>query len=240
MIDASKTLAAIFQCVPPHKFWSPSTPGHCGSSYVMFLIISILAFITDFIILVMPLPYIWKLQMKLRQKLLLSIVFTLGALYDTAIPSAAEANPYLPDCSASVSSIIRLWAFMTRDYASPDLTYTAAKPALWSCVEASLAISAACLPSSWPVFTAIGTTLAKLKTKLSKRCVLYRSRRIDSHGGWSKSISNVTRIRRKYSDTGDNATLHPGATMMQSTSDCDTSRTRSNDIGNDQSELSND
>ena len=66
-----------------------------------------------------------------------------------------------------MSSILRLWAFVTRDYKSPDLTYTTANPAIWSCVEASIAITSACLPSMKPFFTAVRSTYRKLRTKYS-------------------------------------------------------------------------
>ena len=75
-----KTFATIFQCVPPDKLWRMKTPGYCGSKYKYFLGTAIPEVVTDFVILAMPLPYIWNLQMKLRQKVLLSLVFILGGL----------------------------------------------------------------------------------------------------------------------------------------------------------------
>ena len=66
-----------------------------------------------------------------------------------------------------MSSALRLWAFVTRDYKSHDLTYTTANPAIWSCVEASIAITSACLPSLKPFFTAMKSTYKKSRTKSS-------------------------------------------------------------------------
>ena len=82
-------MATIFQCTPPHKLWQSSTPGHCVSKYKYFLGTAIPEVVTDFVILAMPLPYVWKLQMTLKRKLLLSIVFVLGGLYDPWIRSVA-------------------------------------------------------------------------------------------------------------------------------------------------------
>ena len=70
--------------------------------------------------------------------------------------------------SASVSSALRLWAFMTRDYSSKDHTYTAADSAIWSCVEISIAITSACLPSLRPIVTTIEGGLSKLRSRYSK------------------------------------------------------------------------
>ncbi len=94
--DMSKTLATTFQCVPAQKLWEMKNPGHCVSKYKYFLGTAIPEVLTDFIILAMPLPYVWNLQMKLRQKLLLSIVFILGGLYDLSTHSAAPETPAHP------------------------------------------------------------------------------------------------------------------------------------------------
>ena len=60
-------------------------PGHCVSKYKFFLGTAIPEVVTDFVILAMPLPYVWNLQMKLKQKLLLSVIFILGGLCDISI-----------------------------------------------------------------------------------------------------------------------------------------------------------
>ena len=62
-------------------------PGHCVSKNEYFLGTAIPEVVTDFVILAMPLPYVWNLQMKLKQKILLSVVFILGGLYDRSIRS---------------------------------------------------------------------------------------------------------------------------------------------------------
>ncbi|MCJ1369110.1 hypothetical protein MMC20_000318 [Loxospora ochrophaea] len=223
------TMATIFQCTPPHKLWQSSTPGHCVSKYKYFLGTAIPEVVTDFVILAMPLPYVWKLQMTLKRKLLLSIVFVLGGF-------------------ASVSSILRLWAFVTRNYASPDLTYTTANPAIWSCVEASIAITSACLPSIRPALAAVGTTYSKLKTKYGKS-LPSSSRRISFLHSRSKSAGGMPPLQKELSETADNAKLHREVDMYpiserlnssnQST-EPDTSGVRSDDILTSQAEVSQD
>lgn len=76
--NLAQTFATIFKRFPTYKLWKMKRPGHCVSKYKYFLGTAVPEVITDFVILAMPLPYIWNLQMKLRQKLLLSIVFILG------------------------------------------------------------------------------------------------------------------------------------------------------------------
>ncbi len=95
-----------------------------------------------------------------------------------------------------MSSILRLWAFVTRNYSSPDLTYTTANPAIWSCVEASIAVTSACLPSLRPIFAAMGSTYSRLR---SKRSTHSRS------SSWKES-----------SETSDRAKLHHALVDMHS------------------------
>ena len=87
--------------------------------------------------------------------------------------SFSPAPSYLEDCkyhshrptpldidqrfSACVSSILRLWAFMTRDYTSLDLTWTTAGSIEWSCVEVAMAMISACLLSLRPILTWVRT-----------------------------------------------------------------------------------
>lgn len=82
----------------------------------------------------------------------------------SSVSSISNYALYLPIlfCSAAVSSVLRLWAFVTRKYNSPDMTYTTANPAILYCVEASIAITSACLPSLKPFFIAVRSTYRTL------------------------------------------------------------------------------
>ena len=73
-----KTLLATLQCIPPKKLWHPTDPGSCLNLHTLSLGTAIPEVITDFVILAMPLPYIWHLQIKLRQKLILIGIFVVG------------------------------------------------------------------------------------------------------------------------------------------------------------------
>ena len=77
-----ETVATAVQCVPARKLWEPTSPGHCFNFATsnFSVAVAIPEVITDFVILVMPVPYIWRLQMKLQQKVLLTIIFVFGGL----------------------------------------------------------------------------------------------------------------------------------------------------------------
>ena len=75
----------IFQCTPVRAAWDFSiTDRHC-LPYVNFLLGSaFLTMLTDAILCILPLPYIWKLQIPKKQRLVLCALFGVGSLY--AIP----------------------------------------------------------------------------------------------------------------------------------------------------------
>lgn len=79
----------IFQCSPPRAFWerfdpmNPMPPDqfHCGvDNNKFFNGIAIPNIITDGFIVMLPLPYVWKLQLPKPQKFAVALIFALGAL----------------------------------------------------------------------------------------------------------------------------------------------------------------
>jgi len=67
-------------CIPLAKTWDPSIPGTCLPQISVTLGNSILHVITDFIIFALPLPVLVKLNMNIKQKVALILVFSLGFL----------------------------------------------------------------------------------------------------------------------------------------------------------------
>ncbi|KAL8786446.1 MAG: hypothetical protein Q9213_002762 [Squamulea squamosa] len=62
------TLASALICSPIETAWNPNVQGKCGNQYIMDIIAPIPWILTDFIILLAPLPIVLKLQMPRRQK----------------------------------------------------------------------------------------------------------------------------------------------------------------------------
>ncbi|KZL77962.1 integral membrane protein [Colletotrichum tofieldiae] len=72
-----QTLKTVI-CLPISSFWDPRTPNpKCLNQRKIFIADLSLAIITDFIILVLPIPLLWGLRMPLRKKL--KILTLLGA-----------------------------------------------------------------------------------------------------------------------------------------------------------------
>ena len=72
---------AIVQCTPREKIWNPlMTTGYCIDTSAAYLSTAIFNVITDFAILILPMPSLWKLQMPLKRKILTTAIFATGFL----------------------------------------------------------------------------------------------------------------------------------------------------------------
>lgn len=73
--------STIWQCTPIKKAWLPLTPGHCLDTYKWWSSSGISNIIIDVLILIFPMPTIWKLRMDRNRILLLTGVFAAGYWY---------------------------------------------------------------------------------------------------------------------------------------------------------------
>lgn len=69
-----------FICVPVEKLWKPNTPGRCVSVLGVWLANSSATIFSDIAILCLPMPQVWKLQLRTVEKVGLMLVFSLGFL----------------------------------------------------------------------------------------------------------------------------------------------------------------
>ena len=71
----------IFSCKPISFFWDKNIPGgRCLNENSLSYGITAANIATDIAVLVLPLPWLWHLQMNLNRKLALSGIFLLGCL----------------------------------------------------------------------------------------------------------------------------------------------------------------
>lgn len=74
-------IAVFFFCIPIQSFWDSGVKGRCLLAQpTMWIISGIVHIVTDFAIIVMPLPIVWKLQLPRSQKIYLTGIFGLGTL----------------------------------------------------------------------------------------------------------------------------------------------------------------
>ena len=76
----SAILTAIFQCTPVERAWLPDAPGVCINFGYWYMLTCLASVLIDLIVLIMPLPLIWKLQLKPMKKLGVTLVFVSGYL----------------------------------------------------------------------------------------------------------------------------------------------------------------
>lgn len=71
-------LSSIFQCSPVQSAWDKNIKGHCIASGPDFLGTAISNLVVDLVILLIPLPALWRLHVSRTRKLALTGVFICG------------------------------------------------------------------------------------------------------------------------------------------------------------------
>jgi hypothetical protein len=136
------------QCKPLSKFWDLLEPGICFNGPAFYLSGAVTHIILDFILLLMPISIVWKMQANVSQKLLLIGSFMVGS-------------------SAIVFSIFRLTFLYDIDTKSVDLTWNFTDVLIWTLVEANVSIIAVCLPTLRPIYRFLMTGKFTKKPKYS-------------------------------------------------------------------------
>ncbi|KAK1753122.1 hypothetical protein QBC47DRAFT_304223 [Echria macrotheca] len=124
-------VAGCLICQPFEMNWNPTIPGgHCGDQVLSFTVTGVLNLVTDVMVLVLPLPYLARLQMRLYKKLVLLGVFSIGLL-------------------TCVISAIRIHTLKSMDF--NDITYSIPRANIFSGLEPSVAVTLACIPLLRPL-----------------------------------------------------------------------------------------
>lgn len=124
------TFLFIFICIPVEKLWYPDIPGRCINQVGTWIANAASTIFTDVVILMLPLPPIWKLQLGRSEKIGLTTAFALGF--------------FVVFASAYRTSVLFT-------YSNSDPTYTLAPTVGWTDIEMSAGIVSANLPTMLPV-----------------------------------------------------------------------------------------
>ena len=74
-------IAAAALCTPFEYNWNKSLPnGKCGNQDAIYVAIAAWAIACDSLMWLLPIPFVWKLQIRREPKIALSAVFALGIL----------------------------------------------------------------------------------------------------------------------------------------------------------------
>lgn len=93
--------------------------------------------VTDLVLVILPLPYVWKLHAPVAQRIVLGGIFALGTF-------------------VSIVSMIRLSVLLDTASGVFDVTYTFKDVYMWSLVEINVGLTCTCLPSLRPMIRVIG------------------------------------------------------------------------------------
>lgn len=70
----------IFTCIPIQRQWDKKIPGGCIDVQLRVLITAILNLVIDVVIVALPMPVVWGLQMPFSKRLAISGIFGAGLL----------------------------------------------------------------------------------------------------------------------------------------------------------------
>ena len=69
-----------FFCRPVSYFWNKEQEGKCMNTFSYYMACAALNVFTDLVILILPIPTVWSLQLPKRQRLVLIGIFSLGGM----------------------------------------------------------------------------------------------------------------------------------------------------------------
>lgn len=153
-------IAALCACQPVSYFWNELTDPTSGryryNFYYYYIGNGTANMVTDVLILLVPMPIIWRLQIRTGQKIGVCSILLLGGLYDIifslTLPDS-NANMILL-ISVCVASIVRIYYITFLD-GNMDLTWALSDVNVWSTVEPCIGIICACLPALQPLIRLI-------------------------------------------------------------------------------------
>jgi hypothetical protein len=141
-------------CTPFKMNWNPMILGGRYASYnVAFATIGIFSMVTDLIIMLLPIPFIRKLQMATGTKLGLVAIVGIGLL---CVPLSRALHFFLlvnSCCSVTAIAIVRINVLLDIDFT--DLSFSVHDAAFWSVVEPAIAITSCCIATLRPLLKLI-------------------------------------------------------------------------------------
>ncbi|KAI1740697.1 hypothetical protein F4680DRAFT_83749 [Xylaria scruposa] len=122
------TIAALnFACSPQQKTWRQYLPGQCINFNVFNIFITIFHLLFDLLMLLLPHTVIWKLSLTTKQKIGVSVIFSVGILA----------------CAWAAGRVMSAFDLT----ASQDKTYTYSQYIMWGIAEVSTAELIFCVPA---------------------------------------------------------------------------------------------
>lgn len=153
---AQATLLAL-SCLPIGII-VPSMAGVCLNTLPIWYFSSGMSMATDILIFCIPIPSVLKLQLPLRQRIVVLGIFCLGFLYDGCLPPHREKDKVTAIANAASSvCIISVYRMFTlkAGVISQDPSWENIGAAIWSSIELNVSIIASTLPTLRPLVARI-------------------------------------------------------------------------------------
>ncbi|PLB44809.1 hypothetical protein P170DRAFT_512954 [Aspergillus steynii IBT 23096] len=191
--NVALAFVAAFQCVPFSSMWT-GEPGKCIGISVPFTIFAVVNVVTDFAILALPVKPVLKLHMRRNRKIQVLTIFLLGGI-------------------VCIFGIIRVVAIATMN--PVDTSYNAVFFSIWSYLEVSVGILAACLPTFGPLFALRKRDPLRIETHSSSSSRLWKL--ISSRGRETEQSNLVNTGNSDLSDSWPEVgTCHTGTIQLDS------------------------
>ncbi|KAH7130091.1 hypothetical protein B0J11DRAFT_243866 [Dendryphion nanum] len=128
--NTGNVIAGFLICRPLARNWDFTIPGTCGSQPNFYFAMGMVNLVTDLMLIILPMPYLYKLRMALRKKIIAGAMLSIGI-------------------GTWVITIYRQTLLPGLDFT--DMTYTGVLATLLSGLEPAVAIVLACIPLMRPL-----------------------------------------------------------------------------------------
>ncbi|KAI4177281.1 MAG: hypothetical protein LQ348_005849 [Seirophora lacunosa] len=174
-------VAQFLICRPLECFWDKSNPDcKCiNAKHVAYYITSPPDILTNLAILILPIPWLWSLQMQTRKKVAIMLILLLGSF-------------------SVIGSIIRVPFLSKMNY--NDISYTIVNSGIWLNVEVGIGIVSGCLPLLRPLCSRAFPS--QLRSRFSKSGTTGGSQRLPED-----SSTNDRKMRSNVNASGDHGTF---------------------------------
>ncbi|KAL8922146.1 MAG: hypothetical protein Q9208_005341 [Pyrenodesmia sp. 3 TL-2023] len=126
-------LTAFLHCRPFAYYWDRSIPnGYCVNDNLIGYSITGANIVTDLVVLVMPIPWLWGMNMTVPKRMAVVGLFILGSF-------------------VCIAGIVRIPLLAELNFA--DLSWSAVSVGVWVNVECNIGILSVCLPILRPLFS---------------------------------------------------------------------------------------
>lgn len=124
-------MTKYFESTPIQRSWNRTIPGTCSKQDDVVIIPGAINCVLDFLIILIPLPLLWRLQASVERRSILTAIFVCAGLV------------------TAIVSIIRLVVLSRLSKA--DVTWNFVDSSIWSVAEPCIGVISACIPSLRPL-----------------------------------------------------------------------------------------